>query len=212
MTRAYSEVFLADAMDNLGTAVECAVLGCGMEGQEFLNLFSVSGLAEEFGKGNVRLVSGMSGIELTKRVLFECGKGDSWTSSAEELTGPGYPPEYWVGQTLAYYQWEKNVQMPRLIRRISYDTARDLYGVLHETDSSKVVKELDHIYYKEETPLAQARRKAGLSQSQLAKAADVSVRSIQLYEQRKNDIRNAQLNRLSAIARALHCRVESIVE
>lgn len=68
MTHAYSEVFLDDAMDTLGAAVEYAVLACGIDGQAFIDLFLASGIAGEFGRGNVTYISGMSGIELA--VLF----------------------------------------------------------------------------------------------------------------------------------------------
>ena len=63
-----------------------------------------------------------------------------------------------------------------------------------------------------ETFLARMRKKRGLSQSALARAANVSVRSIQLYEQRKNNIGNAQYNNLRDIAGVLHCRIEDILE
>ena len=51
-----------------------------------------------------------------------------------------------------------------------------------------------------------------LSQSQLAKASGVSIRSIQLFEQRKSNINNAQYNHLSAIAKVLCCEVEDLME
>ena len=63
-----------------------------------------------------------------------------------------------------------------------------------------------------ETNLARIRKQRGYSQSQLAKAAQVSLRSIQLYEQRQNDINNAQYNNLSALARALGCSVDDLLE
>ena len=75
MTRAYHELFLDDAMDTLGSAVEYAVLTCGMDGQEFLNLFVVCGIADAFGMGGVAYISGMSGIELARKALERTGKG-----------------------------------------------------------------------------------------------------------------------------------------
>jgi transcriptional regulator with XRE-family HTH domain len=52
----------------------------------------------------------------------------------------------------------------------------------------------------------------GLSQSQLAKASGLSVRSIQLFEQRKSNINNAQYNHLSAITKILGCEIEDLLE
>lgn len=55
MTRAYDEMYLDDAMENLGAAVEYATVLRGMDGQAFLELFVSSGIAAEFGSGNVTL-------------------------------------------------------------------------------------------------------------------------------------------------------------
>lgn len=61
MIRAYDEIHLDDAMETLGNAIEYAVLFCEIDGQEFIDLFITSGIAAEFGKGNVKYVAGMSG-------------------------------------------------------------------------------------------------------------------------------------------------------
>ena len=63
---------------------------------------------------------------------------------------------------------------------------------------------------KEEINIAYYRKMKGLSQSQLAKASGVSVRSIQLFEQPKSNINNAQYNHLSAIAKVLGCEVKDL--
>ncbi len=88
-----------------------------------------------------------------------------------------------------------------------------LYGVLHEADPSKAVDVFDQVMaQKEETNLAHYRKMKDLSQSQLAKASGVSIRSIQLFEQRRSNINNAQYNHLRGIAKALSCRVEDLAE
>ena len=46
MIRAYDEMYLDDAMECLGAAVEYAVLLRGMDGQAFLDLFVASGIAD----------------------------------------------------------------------------------------------------------------------------------------------------------------------
>lgn len=52
---AYSEIFLSDAMDTLGEAIEYAVCMCGVDGQEFLNRFIASGVAEHFQEGGAAI-------------------------------------------------------------------------------------------------------------------------------------------------------------
>ena len=210
MIHAYDEMYLDDAMECLGAAVEYAVLLCDMDGQEFLDLFVASSVADEFGRGNVKFISGMSGIELARHVLKMCGM------DASEHTDPlhiDYPPEYWCGWILAYYQWYSGKSFASICRQIKFPMLMDVYGVLHEADSSKAVDVFDQIMVrKEETNLAYYRKMKGLSQSQLAKVSGVSVRSIQLFEQRKSNINNAQYNHLSAIAKGLGCEVEDLLE
>ncbi len=210
MTHAYDEVFLEDAMETLGAAVEYAVLFCNMKGQEFLRLFIVSGVAEEFQRGNVSYISGMSGIELGRVVLEKCG---IMPCDETELPYIDYPPEYWIGWILAYYQWYTGKGFDFICNRIDYDTMYDLYTVLHEADESKSVEVFDAIIERgRETNLARLRKYYELSQSQLAKASGVSIRSIQLYEQRKNDINHAQYNHLESLAKVLGCRIQDILE
>lgn len=210
MIRAYDEMYLDDAMDCLGAAVEYATLSCGLGGQAFLDLFVASGVAYEFGRGNVKFISGMSGIELARHILRKCGMEAGEHTDTAHID---YPPEYWCGWILAYYQWYTGKSFTSICRQIKFDMLMDVYGVLHEADPSKAVDVFDAIMaQKAETNLAYYRKMKGLSQSQLAKASGVSVRSIQLFEQRKSNINNAQFNHLSAIAKTLGCEVEDLLE
>ncbi len=59
--------------------------------------------------------------------------------------------------------------------------------------------------------LQQIRRDRGLSQSQLAKKANVNVRTLQVYEQGAKDINGAKLNTLIDLALALDCNVSDIL-
>ena len=210
MTHAYKEYFLDDAMETLGSAVEYAVLSLNIEGQEFLDLFLASGIAERFGRGDAMYLSGMSGIELARKVLTICGKT---IPAYTENSSCHYSPEYWVGWILAYYQWYCGKPFSMILPKLRYQSLRNLYGVLHEADPSKAVSVFDELLSEQtETNLARYRKARGLSQSQLANASGLSLRSIQLYEQRQNDINNAQYNRLQALANTLGCKIEDLLE
>ena len=210
MTHAYKEFFLDDAMETLGSAVEYAVLSLNIAGQEFLDLFLASGIAERFGQGDATYVSGMSGIELARKVLTVCGKT---IPAYTENTSCHYSPEYWVGWILAYYQWYCGKPFSMILPKLRYQSLRNLYGVLHEADPSKAASVFDELLSEQaETNLARYRKARGLSQSQLANASGLSLRSIQLYEQRQNDINNAQYNRLQALANTLGCKIEDLLE
>ena len=210
MTHAYKEYFLDDAMETLGSAVEYAVLSLNIEGQEFLDLFLASGIAERFGQGDAMYLSGMSGIELARKVLTICGKT---IPAYTENSSCRYSPEYWVGWILAYYQWYCGKPFSMILPKLRYQSLRNLYGVLHEADPSKAASVFDELLSEQaETNLARYRKARGLSQSQLANASGLSLRSIQLYEQRQNDINNAQYNRLQALAKTLGCKIEDLLE
>ncbi len=56
------------------------------------------------------------------------------------------------------------------------------------------------------------RKKAGLSQSQLAAAAGVSVRVLQGYECGARDINGAKLATLLKFCGALQCRLDDILD
>lgn len=60
--------------------------------------------------------------------------------------------------------------------------------------------------------LKDRREASGLSQSELAFISGVSVRMIQYYEQGRNDINKAQAITLYAIARAMKCKIEDLLE
>lgn len=60
--------------------------------------------------------------------------------------------------------------------------------------------------------LQDVRNAAGLSQSQLAKKAGVSFKTIQAYEQGHSDINKAKLITLVNLATALDCKLAEILE
>lgn len=61
------------------------------------------------------------------------------------------------------------------------------------------------------TNLQKKRQEAKLSQSQLAKKAGISVRTLQHYEVGYHDIRKAAVETVLAIAEALECDIKEII-
>ena len=66
------------------------------------------------------------------------------------------------------------------------------------------------IQYKNDK-LQAARKAAGLSQSQLAEAAEINVRTLQHYEQGSKDINTARLETILKICNALKCQISDIL-
>lgn len=63
-----------------------------------------------------------------------------------------------------------------------------------------------------ETNLKRIRSAKGYSQKQLAELSSVSLRSIQMYEQRQKDINKAQSDSLFHLAKVLGCTMEDLLE
>lgn len=62
------------------------------------------------------------------------------------------------------------------------------------------------------TKLQERRKAAGLSQSKLAAATELSVRTLQHYEQGTMDINSAAAMTVYKLAQHLGCRMEDLLE
>lgn len=101
MTRAYDKQYLDDAMKNLGEAFDYAVNNCGIEIDDFLDLFITGGIADQFGFGVPKFVAGMSGTELVWEIMGRSG----WERALPEPEAAyTCSTEYWCGWILAFYQ------------------------------------------------------------------------------------------------------------
>ena len=213
MTIAYNELYLDDAMQNLGDMVEFAVCDCGYDPDEFFGWFISSGVASGFERGNPKYIAGMSGVELAEEVLRITNvKHEEVVFQNRNYKGR----EYWGGWILAYYQWITGKRFEDIIvGGIKLSTVLDMY-ILHEADVSKFVESADAIINRnkenEASRLQKIRKARGFTQKELSEASGVSLRMIQLYEQRQNDIGKAQVNVVLSLARALGCDIEDLLE
>ena len=62
------------------------------------------------------------------------------------------------------------------------------------------------------TNLEILRKKANLSQAELAMMSGISLSSIRMYEQRQSEISHAQFNTLNALARVLNCSIYDLMD
>ena len=89
-----------------------------------------------------------------------------------------------------------------------------MYSVYHEMDISKFIETMDEICAAvlPECRLKKLRESRGLTQAELAKVSGVSLRSIQMYEQRVNDIDKAQAQTIYKLSRVIGCSMEDLLE
>ena len=213
MTNAYSELYLDDAMQNLGDMVEYAVCDCGYDPDEFFGWFISSGIASKFEKGNPKYITGMSGFELAEAVLKA-------TNIALPGVAPSHPDfkgrEYWAGWIFAYYQWQSGRRFEDIVADgLTLSTVFSMY-IHHEADNSKFVESADAIIRRNKearkSKLHTIRKARGFTQQQLSVAAGVALRMVQLYEQKQNDLSKAQAGVVISLAKALGCEVEDLID
>jgi len=214
--RAYKVMYIAHAADMFGSMMDFAVNDCGFGGDDFLHMFVVSGLAEQFERGNPKYIAGKSGAELVSEVMLATimtSTADTW-QLPKPCRRDCRTPEYWAGWVLAQYQWATAKTFASILRALPFDGIARMYPTLHEADITKFFSVADNICAQEspQTNLKRIRAAAGVSQTGLAKESGVSLRSIQMYEQRKKDINKAQAITLVKLARALGYTAEDLIE
>ena len=199
MIHAYSEIYLPDAQQTLASMMDYAVNDLSFEINCFFSLFIASGRADAFGSGDYRFIAGMSGFELARDVLEAVGLGDI---IKERQIRFGRTPEFWTGWVIAYYQWWSALSFEEIAWKAHPDAIHSLYHPYHEMDITKICERLD-TECRKETRLKNRRMHIGFSQSQLARASGVPVRTIQQYEQRERNINKAQADTVAALASTL---------
>ena len=211
MIHAYDEQYLEDAMRNLGEAFDYAANTCRIEMDDFLDLFIAGGLADQFGSGVPKFVSGMSGTELVWEVMERSGCVRELPESEVDYD---CSPEYWCGWILAYYQWYTGRSFRNIRQYISMGDIWKLYPTLHEAAEDKFVDTVNRMLQRNGAPtqLQILRKSIGYSQKTLAEKSGVTLRMIQQYEQRAKDINKATGVNLIALARTLGCKVEDLLE
>lgn len=208
MIPAYDELYLSCAQRCLGSALAYAAQGLSIEPEGFYERFLASELSLEFALGSSRVIAGASGIELACAVVGVAPPGSAWCQGFERGI------DYWTGWALAYYQWVSSLRFDQIEELVPYTEVRRLYDPYHEMDILQFVDKMDELCGTAmlTSNLKLARRRAGLTQKQLAVLSQVPLRTVQQYEQRQKDINRAQAATVISLATVLHCEPEALLE
>ena len=211
MIHAYSEFYLNDAKQNLAEFFDYAINTCHFDANFFSKLFVQSGYADKFERGNPAIVAGMSGIELAKKVITYAYP--NW-KFPERIFSEDRSNVYWAGWALAEYQWTTCKRFKDIFSRVSLTEIISMYSVYHEMDIEHFIEDMNKKYnaIEPETHLKTIRVNRGISQTELAKLSGVKLRSIQMYEQKVNDIDKAQVGTIYKLSRVLGCTIEDLLE
>ena len=211
MIRTYRETYLCKAQSVLGEAFDYAVNSCKITGEEFVKLFIVSTVSRRMENGEPSVLAGKSGMELVIDVIHESTGKDV---SAEPQVTEGRTVEYWIGWALAYYQWWSGRRFSSIFEVLGFADLHRMYYMLHEADISEFAEAADAIIREHypDTNLKRIRCAYGCSQAELAEMSGVSLRSIQMYEQRNKDINRASTYTVFRLSKSLGCSMEELIE
>ena len=208
-THAYSQLYLSKASRAVGNMLHDAVVGFGMDGEDFLKRFIQSDIAEEIESGNPKYIAGKSGLELFLEVM-EKTTGKAYDTNLIESYERS--PVYWVGWMLSHYQWYSSRTFKSILDTVPYDELLGLYGTLHEADIEKSYEVLDAHFEKSESKLKTARKHCGLTQEELSHESGVSLNTIRAYERKGKDINKAQFDIVLRLAKALKCDITELLD
>ena len=204
-------MYVHRAQSALGDLFDYAINVINMKPSEFLDLFLVSSISKRMAVGEPEYVMGKSGIEILIDINYET-TGKKFEIEAEDRFFR--TREYWIGWAVAYYQWYSDRSYSEIFEAVSFEKLQNMYYTLHEADITKFVEIMDSLLkeYFHETNLKRRRVRCKLSQSKLAELSGVSLRSIQMYEQRNKDINKASADKLCRMAKILSCKMEDLIE
>lgn len=211
MTHAYQEIYLSKAQATLGDAFDYAVNTCKMSGSDFTKLFTASSVSKRMENGEPAWLAGKSGIEIVLEVVLETMGKQIQVEPQEHM---GRSREYWIGWAAAFYQWHSGRKYSDIFKVISFEDMQKMYYTLHEADITKFVETADKLMKEHfaDTNLKRIRTAYGCTQAELAKRSGVSLRSIQMYEQRNKDINKASVETVHSLAKVLGCSIEDLIE
>ena len=211
---AYPETYLTDAMTCIGELMTYASIAAPeLSSDMVLKMFTISGLASRFEKGDPRIVSGMSGAELFYRIMDECGEFRYHRPKPGII--PGNDTDFGCGRLLAFFQWKSRMSFSDILSAMPFARLTALYPDLSDVplnEAAVTIKKKLLERMPAQTRLQVYRKRLGLSQKELAAYSGVNLRTLQQYETGDKDINRAASDKVAALSRTLHCAPEQIIE
>ena len=208
---AYQEIYLSKVQSVLGDVFNVGINLYNIQSKDFVKLFLVSKVCEKIENGEINYLVGKSGHELVVEILTETLGEEIKIERKENYFRSS---QYWIGWALAYYQWYSGRKYSDIFKAISIKEFEKMYYTLHEADITKFVEIVDEKIKLcfPDTNLKRIRTIYGCTQKELAEKSGVSLRSIQMYEQKNKDINKASLDTVYSLSRVLGCKMEDLIE
>lgn len=207
MRRAYQKSRLDSAQQLLGDYFNLAINRYNYTPEKAYKQLLVSKYSKLIEQGNPATILGMSGYELFYNVTNKPKETNRDLTIILSTT-----KEYWAGWILAYLQWSTARTFDNIYDRLPFEKIIKMYYPYHEMDERNFVEDVLNRYFSKETNLSMFRKRNHLTQKELARKSQVSIRTIQMIEQRHNDINQVKAVNLFNISRSLNCQMEDLLE
>jgi DNA-binding XRE family transcriptional regulator len=211
MTYAYQETYVHKFQIKLGNLFDIGINDYKIDKYDLLKIFLNSYLCNAFENGDISYLCSKSGLELFLDMMYKNNNQE-----LDIILNNHYikSKEYWIGYALAYYQWISNRTFKEMFEVVTFDKLENMYYTLHEADIRKFVDIMDElmIEYFNDTNLKRLRKKKGYSQKELSLKSNVSLRSIQMYEQKNKNINKANAETIYSLSLCLDCKMEDLLE
>lgn len=204
-----SNLYVREAIELVAEMFEYAKAHMHIDAKDFMIYFIESGVASEIYNNNLIYIFGKSSIEIVKKILDVCHQKYKIYNENKILIAK---KEYWLGLIIASYCFLKKISFDELMKYINIDDLLKKFDVLHEASHERAIEDIDEYIKKNGTKLAKYRQNVGLSQSELSKISGVSLRSIQLYEQRYKDINKANFDNIIKLSKVLKIEPQELYE
>lgn len=208
MIQEYLEMTINKNTNIIGDLFDFVINECGIDYNEFISLFLKSTVRKKLENKEYDYLIGKSGIELGLELLEEFGiKIEDYSTISFVRT-----KEYWSGWAISYFHHINGMNYQKILELVTFEDVLRMYPTLHEADITKFVEVLEKLDKEKPSNLKKIRLNYGCSQKELSLMSGVSLRSIQMYEQKRKDINKAQIDAVIKIANALGCKVEDILD
>ena len=176
----YDKNYVERARIVMAHMLDYAVHGLHYELEDFFLRFIVSDICPKFERGQASVIAGRSGTEIVYEVL---NMEPEMVETREDYVAVGKSPEYWLGWSLAYYQWHSGLRFFEIVRQIPIQDIREMYWKYHEMDIQHFVERMDRICHQAnmETRLKAYRKRIGLSQRDLAERTEIPSSSDRFF-------------------------------
>ena len=222
---AYNVNYLSHVQSNVGAMLDCGVNTLEFGMRDFYNMFLSCEVSDRLNRGDSYTVCTLGGVELAEYIVCQAMNNSKYIH-VRKASDPAYnqqlsdaiinvnSAEYWTGKVLVSYAREKNLSYDELDRLIPIEKIYELHHDYKDADDLMINIKLDEMMKESsKTSKIKARREMmGISQAELAKRADISVRTLQQYEQKRKNINNAAAISLVNLSNVLHCDVRDLME